>query len=174
MTTTLSVLAGLGRIILPLRRWEYDKLKAFSSAIKGKRIIEIGTGGYDVADFFDKSNEIVRTDIDPKHGLKVVDIVSWNEKDAYDIVLCLNVLEHVYEIETAVKNIHNALRPGGKVFIAVPGFYPLHLLPHDYWRFTEFSLTKILSGFENVKVTRMGLRRLPFGYVAVAEKGGKL
>src|SRR5437773_1927811 len=40
--------------------------------------------------------------------------------DLMDSVVCLNVLEHVENDEMGLRNIHSALRPGGRAIILVP------------------------------------------------------
>jgi SAM-dependent methyltransferase len=166
-----SIMLPLVRFALPLRRWQYSQLRRFASGVKEARIIEIGAGSYDISTFFDGSNDVTKTDLDGAHGHTVVDVTKWGEEEAYDVVLCLNVLEHVFEARRAVQNIHRALRPSGKAFVAVPGFYPLHDLPYDYWRFTEYSLREMFGMFDKVVVRRLGPERFPLSYVVIAEKG---
>jgi SAM-dependent methyltransferase len=91
-------------------------------------------------------------------------------EEAFDMILCLYVLEHVYELEDAVRGIHRALKPGGTAVIAVPHLYPYHDEPHDYWRFTEHSLRRLLAPFGALEVRRRGPRRLPLALLAVARK----
>jgi SAM-dependent methyltransferase len=42
------------------------------------------------------------------------------ELDAFDSVLCLNVLEHVRADEAALRGFHDALQPGGALLLLVP------------------------------------------------------
>lgn len=57
----------------------------------------------------------------------------------FDVVLCLEVLEHVCHWERAFANLSRLLRPGGRVLLTCPFFYPLHEEPHDYWRPTPYA-----------------------------------
>ena len=63
----------------------------------------------------------------------------------------------IFDMERAVKQIHAAVRPGGVVFITVPGISPIHGGPWKdswYWSLTDIALTRLLSGpFEAAKVT---------------------
>jgi 2-polyprenyl-3-methyl-5-hydroxy-6-metoxy-1,4-benzoquinol methylase len=45
----------------------------------------------------------------------------------YDAVICMEVLEHVYDITHVLKEIRRVLKPGGKALISVPNL--------AYWRF---------------------------------------
>jgi 2-polyprenyl-3-methyl-5-hydroxy-6-metoxy-1,4-benzoquinol methylase len=48
--------------------------------------------------------------------------------DAYDVVICEQILEHLPQIDTAIATLERVLRPGGRLFVGVPIFLPpLHL-----------------------------------------------
>jgi len=47
----------------------------------------------------------------------------------FDVVICEQVLEHLPELETAVRTLERVLRPGGTLFVGVPIFpHGFHLL----------------------------------------------
>lgn len=57
--------------------------------------------------------------------------------DAFDVVICLEVLEHVADWSGALSNLKAVLRPGGLLVIAVPGpGFRFHGYPDDHWRYT--------------------------------------
>lgn len=48
--------------------------------------------------------------------------------DRYDVVVCEQVLEHLDALDTAIATLARVVRPGGKLVIGVPIFFPpLHL-----------------------------------------------
>jgi len=149
----------------------------YCSRIKGKRILEIGSGKpvngkyiYSVKDKFHASNRFECTDIIPEFGHKILDITTMQLKNKYDIIVCFNVLEHVFDFNSAIRNMHAALRNKGQLLVLVPVFYPLHDEPHDYWRYTEHSLRKLFSGFRKITIDHSGLRQFPSFYFVKAEK----
>ncbi len=79
--------------------------------------------------------------------------------DAYtDTVLLCNVLEHIYNYQFLVKQIHRVLKKNGQLIGFVPFWVGYHPDPHDYFRYTPESLRRIFSdtGFKNVKIVPIG------------------
>ena len=152
-------------------------LRKHCSKIHNKKILEIGSGKrvngklkYSVADYFRRnSNEVVLSDINPGYGHKIVDITKSVPK-GFDMIICFNVLEHVFDFHNGIKNLYKALESNGVLFILVPAFYPLHDEPQDYWRYTEHSLRRLLSSFKKVQIDHYGKREYPFFYFVRAAK----
>lgn len=76
----------------------------------------------------------------------------------HDVVLCLNVLEHVLDYTSAVHELYRILRPGGRLYGRVPFLMHVHADPSDYWRYTKSSLEHVLreAGFEEIVVEADG------------------
>lgn len=159
------------------RKAYYKGLEEIAANSEGKVVLEIGSGkqikgknSYSAVHLFPDAEEFIMTDINPDFGHKVLDITKMKDKEKYDIILCLNVLEHVFEFQKAVDNMHKSLKMGGTLCIAVPFAFPLHDEPTDYWRYTEHSLRKILSDFKNLTIKHQRSRRFPTGYFVTAIK----
>lgn len=54
-----------------------------------------------------------------------------------DAIACFEVLEHVADPESALREIARTLKPGGVACVSMPFLYPVHDAPHDYQRWTE-------------------------------------
>jgi SAM-dependent methyltransferase len=67
-----------------------------------------------------------------------------------DGVLCEMVLEHVPAARRAIEEILRVLKPGGRLYVAVPFLWPFHASPHDYWRWTAAGLERDLASFERI------------------------
>lgn len=77
---------------------------------------------------------------------------------SFDIVICTQVLEHVPRPEQLFREVGRILKPGGSLILTVPQTSPLHEEPHDYYRFTCYSLSFLagLAGLEVARVSPMG------------------
>lgn len=96
----------------------------------------------------DRPEDIV---IDLEQALPIKDMT-------YDHVLCINLLEHIYNFKSVVSESKRILKPDGQVVFAIPFLIQVHPSPHDHWRFTKETLEKIFSeaGFDQVLVESVG------------------
>jgi len=78
--------------------------------------------------------------------------------DVADVVLNTQVLEHVPEPGLVLAEIYRVLKPGGRVFLTAPQGWHEHQQPHDFFRFTAFSLDRLFkgSGFRKVEIKPLG------------------
>lgn len=56
----------------------------------------------------------------------------------FDLIICLEVLEHVADWDLAFKNFSRLLKPGGRLLATAPFFFRIHEEPYDFWRPTPF------------------------------------
>ena len=75
-----------------------------------------------------------------------------------DMVVCLEVIEHVRQPDALLVEVGRVLRVGGRAFFSMPFLYPVHDAPHDYQRWTEYGWVRsvALSGLEVVEMRRSG------------------
>lgn len=69
----------------------------------------------------------------------------------FDTVLLLEVLEHLPEPQTAVKEAKRVLSPNGRLILSTPFLYPIHDAPTDYQRWTKYGLRHLVE-HENTDV----------------------
>jgi SAM-dependent methyltransferase len=173
---TKRVLRTGAHVVFGTRPWVRRNIEAFADGVVGKRILEIGSGrpdrGFSCRDLFDSSNAFVQSDLVPEYGHELVDVRDIGLEEAFDVILCLYVLEHVFELESSVRSMHRALAPGGTLVVAVPHLYPYHDEPGDYWRFTEHALRRLLEPFESTDIKVRGFRRMPLAFLVFARKEG--
>lgn len=171
MANTYKLARFIIRIIFRIRNFQKRELNKFAENIRNKLILEIGSGKiekkkyfYSFSDSFDKSNKFIKSDVNPNFGHKIINIETMNIENKYDVILCLNVLEHVYNFSGSISNLHRALKKNGVLIVSVPYMYPLHDEPGDFWRFTEHSLKKLFYKFEVLKKSHLGLKEFPIAY----------
>jgi SAM-dependent methyltransferase len=75
---------------------------------------------------------------------------------AIDVVVMIELLEHVPDPAAAVDEARRVLRVGGTLIASVPFVAAIHGDPSDYFRFTEHALRHLLREFDGVRVQAIG------------------
>lgn len=103
---------------------------------------------YEAADFAQLSTDYTTLD----YVCSLVDIPV--EDGRFDRILFNQVLEHIDDPPAVLKELHRVLKPGGKILCTAPLFFHEHQKPYDFFRYTQFALTKLFedAGFENVRI----------------------
>jgi hypothetical protein len=74
----------------------------------------------------------------------------------YDKIICIAILEHVYDPFKAVSNLKKMLKDDGKIFGYVPYLYHYHapqdLKFQDYFRFSKDALAYLFKDFSEVEL----------------------
>lgn len=142
----------------------------------GDRVLEIGAGIGNLSNQFIPREQYVVSDINPHylhylhsyaHGKPYIRVLHVDAgcsehfaglESQFDTVMMINVLEHVPDEQTALRNVYSALAPGGRAVILVPSRPSLygsldHVLGHRE-RYTEASLRQGLesAGFRIEKI----------------------
>ncbi len=65
--------------------------------------------------------------------------------ESADVVLLLDVLEHLEEPDVALAEIHRVLRQQGKIIMQVPYLYPLHDEPRDFQRYSNYGFEALAN-----------------------------
>jgi SAM-dependent methyltransferase len=73
---------------------------------------------------------------------------------SFDTVVAFQVLEHVEEPGTMVREAFRVLRPGGVFIVTTPFMWGVHEAPRDFYRYTEYGLRHLLStaGFTEIEI----------------------
>jgi SAM-dependent methyltransferase len=104
----------------------------------------------------DYREEIVNLDI---VAYPTTDVVAAGEHlpfagGTFDLVISVAVLEHVRDPFAAAAELERVLRPGGRIFAAVPFLQPYHGYPHHYYNMTAAGLRNI---FPRIDVDEIGV-----------------
>jgi SAM-dependent methyltransferase len=100
----------------------------------------------------------------PTHDIQdLVDIPD----DAVDVLATDMVLEHVPDVEAAIRESRRVVRPGGLVIHTTVFMMPYHPCPDDYRRFSPSELTRLFREFTAIHdVGGFGNRRAVAGVLA--------
>jgi len=115
-------------------RWIFSTFRPFL----GRRVLEIGSGIGNITKFLLDRDLVIATDVEPKYLSLLKNTfgkykkfvierlyIPGAESERYrsypiDSVICFNVLEHIEQDETALRNIYDLLEPGGRLLLLVP------------------------------------------------------
>jgi len=177
---------GLGDFISPITIKRYHEiLDEFESFRKTNRILDVGCGtGYFLNEAKKRGWEVYGTEISQKS----VDICSKKgiimkkgflnavdfEPNSFDIILSIEVIEHINNPQEEISNFYTILRKGGLVYVTTPNFnsllrlklkaaYNVITFPEHLSYYTPNSLKKLfkLKGFKThqIKTTGISLTR---------------
>lgn len=85
-------------------------------------------------------------------------------------IICLETLEHVFEVWRAVDELIRVLAPGGVLLISIPFYFRIHAYPDDYWRITPRCLAGLLEPLAGRWVGSQGDPKRPHTVYALAAK----
>jgi SAM-dependent methyltransferase len=172
---------------------EYAVALAQAAPPDGGRILEIGAGcGALALRLREAGFDVVATDLDPPHDWIFpldVDDPEWTDetRGPFDMVVCVETLEHVENPRKVLRSIRSVLRPGDRLLVSTPNithphsrlkmflmgapyifgpshyYQPGHISILPDWMLTEHVR---LAGFDDIEVTTAGdtdyhgLRRL--------------
>jgi SAM-dependent methyltransferase len=81
----------------------------------------------------------------------ICDVTNIEEKSsAYDIVICTQVIEHVFEHSKVFEEAYRLLKPGGFFIVSSNLVWQIHEAPYDFYRFTNYGFIALLeaAGFQ--------------------------
>ena len=148
-----------------ITNYYHNRKKQSLSRMDSKNILDIGSGDSSLKKYVKGSNKIVSIDY------PTTNILYTNKPQAYadarnlpfsdksfDAVILFEVLEHIFEDESVIKETHRVLNNDGQLYISVPFMYPIHDAPHDFRRYTKYGLSHILSnnGYHIESITTHG------------------
>ena len=126
----------------------------------GASVLDLGAGDAPYRELFRHTRYVTADWAQSLHaGARSADIVASAESipmaDAsFDLILCTQVLEHVPEPASVLRECHRLLGAGGRLALTAPLLWELHELPHDYYRYTSAGLRYLVeeAGFADIEV----------------------
>ena len=137
---------------------ENENVIEFGSSKNSSKSFHKNINGNFSIDFADKilDENNLRFDLEKKNEV--------NKK--YTLVIIFNVLEHVYNVDNAIKELKKILKPSGKIVGATPFLYRVHYAPEDYNRYTRQFFLKLFkeNNMKNIKIEELGFGPLTLCY----------
>ena len=103
--------------------------------------------------------DIETLDLVPDYSPDIVgDITKYNphiEDSTYDIVTCLEILEHTINPFLAINELRRITKHEGYILFSAPLNWRIHGPIPDCWRFTEFGWLVLLKDFDIVEIDRL-------------------
>lgn len=124
-----------------------------------KRVLEIGSRSAinqeDICDLRPllPASEYIGVDMQKGLGVDMVaDATALPfEKNSFDLLLCLETLEHCDEPWKVVSEIERVSKKNGAIILSSQQNFPLHMHPSDYFRYTPYGLSSLIKS-KNHKV----------------------
>lgn len=132
----------------PLAAWLGAEATRAAADLGAYRLLDVGCGEKPYEPLFaPHAAEYVGLDTAPHVNADLVGpIEAIPAGDAsFDVVLCLQVLEHVDDPAQGVRELHRVTRPGGRVLLSTHGAYVYHPNPVDRWRWTHEGLGRLFA-----------------------------
>jgi len=138
-------------------------------------ICDIGNQGKELPEL--ANYKLVTLDITDSTSPDIVaDVTKFNSHipdEAYDALMCTEVLEHVVDPFSAIRELRRVVKTGGYILFTTPLNSRIHGPVPDCWRFTEFGLRVMFRDFEIVyfnKLNTPGRNLFPLHYGVIVKK----
>jgi SAM-dependent methyltransferase len=148
-----------------IRRRLYHSIKKYSNSLTGKTL-DLGCGSKPYKSLFTGSTQYIGVDIEnPGHDHTNEDIDVYYdgktlpfENECFDSVFFSEVLEHVFNADEILTEIHRVLKKDGKMLLTVPFAWDEHEVPNDFGRYTTFGIQHLLekNHFEIIHIEKSG------------------
>lgn len=169
----------LFRVFKPLERiFAYNRkrrdkwmIKQANNIPNGSKVLDVGAGGCPHRKLFTHC-EYFSQDFVQLAGVQIQNQVGYGQIDfvsdilnipvpdkSYDVILCTEVIEHIPDPISAIKEISRILKPGGTLLITAPLLSGLHQEPyHFYGGYTKYWYQKFLaeSDFSDINIEPNG------------------
>jgi SAM-dependent methyltransferase len=104
-------------------------------------------------------------------SFSLADLTTFNEPLAYDLILSVDVMEHILEDVKVFENFHTSLKPGGMVLISTPSDQGGSDV-HDHNEEESFIGEHVRDGY-NISEIEQKLKKAGFGKTAARFQYGK-
>ena len=140
-----------------------ETLSSFAAKKYGS-VLDFGAGHSPYRCFFD-CERYVTVDIEQNQEQNIDHVIGVGESipcedDSFDLVICMDVLEHCPDTFATLSELRRVLKKEGLLLVLVPFLYREHEMPADFHRFTSVGMAKALGdvGMRGIEVYKLGNR----------------
>jgi|SRR5450432_477951 len=147
-----------------IRRDLYKNISRHTGLLSGN-LLDFGCGRKPYEDLF-RVNTYTGVDLENTghdHNLSRVDVYYDGKtipfgNDYFDSLFCSEVLEHVFNPDEILTEIHRVLKKGALTLITTPFCWNEHEVPFDYARYSSFGMKHLLekNGFRVQSIVKSG------------------
>jgi len=124
-------------------------------------VLDVGAGERGYRELFEgRSHRFVTLDVAPPTRPNVVgSAMRMPFRDSsFETIISTQTLEHLPDPIAALSEMRRVVRPAGRLLLSAPQTWPMHLVPHDYYRFTRYGLEWMLArtGFSVERIEPCG------------------
>ena len=129
-------------------------------SIMPSSVLEVGDNKYSKMLFGSSKAQLDILDYSSGEDLTKIDTLPCEK---YDVFICTQVLNYIYDVRKAIAGMYQVLKPGGVLLCTVAGNIAQvskadYIKWGDYWRFTDMSINKLFVEMfgENIEVESFG------------------
>ena len=126
---------------------------------KNDKLLEIGPQDRSEVKKAFNMCDIKTLDIVPNYNPDIIgDITKHNSHisdSTYDIVTCLEILEHTLNPFSAIEELRRITKHEGYILFSAPLNWRIHGPIPDCWRFTEFGWKVLLKDFDIIEIDKL-------------------
>lgn len=145
---------ALGMLVNPFftaRRGLRKQIAELAPNIQG-RTLDVGCGQQPYADLFAAATDYVGIELDTPENRANKRADAYYDGHTFpfggsefDSVIIFQVIEHVFNPDRFLAEVHRVLRTNGALLLTVPFVWDEHEQPHDYARYSSFGLRHLLE-----------------------------
>jgi SAM-dependent methyltransferase len=158
----------LGLLVNPyyiIRCELFRAIRALSKGASGD-VLDVGCGSKPYEHLFQGASSYIGCDVQSgahDHSLSKVDYFYDGRTlpfaaERYDWVVSFETLEHIFEPNAVLREMHRVTKKEGYLLISVPFCWDEHEVPYDFGRYTSYGLTYLLekNGYTVVRYIKTG------------------